>query len=301
MGALVTDIAEDGADVLGSIGDVHHRTWEDGPGICIGPPQVDAPDHALQFSLPCVSETSATGRVRMPVFPLNTAVVPGLILPLHIFELRYRRMIADLLMVQDPDAREFALVSVREGHDADVDGLGAVYDIGVTVRLREIDELEDGCYDIVTTGYRRFRLHDLMPDLSHAAAPPLLIGEIEYLDDADAGTSPAMAQEALRRFRIYRALLSGQLDGELIVDATGAQADVDMDDEQLPSDPAVIGYLIIAAMVIPTTERQQLLEFADAADRLRAVTSLLRRENALIAHLGALPALDLSIGNGSPN
>lgn len=237
----------------------------------------------------------------MPVFPLNTAVVPGLILPLHIFEMRYRRLIADLLMIADPDAREFALIAVRDGHDPDTEGIDALHAIGVTVIVREVEELEDGCYDIVTTGQRRFRLHELVPDLTHAAAPPLLVGEIEYLPDTDDESAGLLVAEALRRFRVYRGLLSGQLDGELVLQSEDDGTDIDMEDEQLPGDPSVIGYLITAAMVIPTAERQRVLELDDAGERLRSVTALLRRENALIASLGALPALDLSIGNGSQN
>jgi len=236
-------------------------------------------------------------RAELPLFPLSTAIVPGLILPLHVFEMRYRRLIADLLMREDPDSREFGLICVREGCDPDTEGMSGMHAVGVSVRVREVTELEDGRYDIVTTGSRRFRLHGVRPDMSHASAPPLLIGDVEYLPEIDGGSTAAMVTETLRRFRIYRGLLSGQLSADIASDAD----DFDLGDEQLPGDPSVIGYLVTAAMVIPTVERQRLLELPDAATRLRAASSLLRRENALISELGALPALDLSIGNGSPN
>ena len=60
----------------------------------------------------------------LPLFPLNTPLVPGLVLPLHIFEPRYRELVEELLARPDEDDREFGIVAVRDGRDVAADGHG---------------------------------------------------------------------------------------------------------------------------------------------------------------------------------
>ncbi len=236
----------------------------------------------------------------LALFPLNVTVVPGLILPLHVFETRYRRMVADLLMRPDPDTREFGIIAVREGRDPVTEGLDALYSVGTSVILRETDANVDGTYDIVTTGSRRFRLHAVAPGPTWDNSAPLLMAEVEYLDEIDSGNCAPLVSEALRSFRVYRGLLSGQFSEELEM-SDSDDIDIDLGDEQLPEDATVISYLITAAMVLGMEERQQLLAIPDTASRLRLACTLLHRENALISLFNALPAIDLSVGSGSVN
>ena len=236
----------------------------------------------------------------LPLFPLNATVVPGLILPLHVFETRYRRLVADLLVRSDPDTREFGIVAVREGRDPVHEGIDALYPVGTSVILRETEANDDGTYDIVTTGSRRFRIHAVAPGPSWDNSAPLLMAEVEFLDEIDDGRSSALVSEALRSFRVYRGLLSGQF-GEDFEMTDSDDIDIDMGDEQMPEDATVISYLITAAMVLGLEERQQLLAIPDTAARLRLACRLLHRENALISLFNALPAIDLSVGSGSVN
>jgi len=216
----------------------------------------------------------------LPLFPLNTPLVPGLVLPLHIFEHRYREMVEELLARPDEDDREFGIVAVRDGRDVAADGLPALYPVGTATVLRQAERLDDGRYDIVTTGSRRFRLLGI--DTRH----PLLRAEVEYLDDVSDPADALLAEQVTRRFRLYRDALSGQ-----VPDA--ADGDDPDDDAELPDDPTVLSYLVTAAMLLPTDERQGLLAAATTGDRLVLARSLLGRETALISTLSAVPSLDV--------
>lgn len=236
----------------------------------------------------------------LPLFPLNVTIVPGLILPLHIFETRYRRLVADLLVRSDPDTREFGIIAVREGRNPVYEGIDALYPIGTSAILRETEANDDGSYDIVSVGSRRFRIHAVAPGPTWDNSAPLLMAEVEYLDEINSGNCAPLVGEALRNFRVYRGLLSGQF-GEEFEMSDADDVDIDLGDEQLPEDATVISYLITAAMVLGMEERQQLLSVPDTASRLRLACKLLHRENALISLFNALPAIDLSVGSGSVN
>src|ERR1022692_2801611 len=123
-------------------------------------------------------------RETLPLFPLGTVLYPGLVLPLHIFEDRYRQLVRDLLDGQEP--RRFGVIAIREGRETGIGGVSALHEVGCTATVREIEEADDGRYDIVTVGTDRFRLHDL--DDSR----PYLVGEVEMLDDP-AGDEAAAA------------------------------------------------------------------------------------------------------------
>ena len=215
----------------------------------------------------------------LPLFPLNTPLVPGLVLPLHIFEPRYREMVEELLARPDQDDREFGIVAVRDGRDV-ADGMPALYPVGTAAVLREAERLDDGRYDIVTTGSRRFRL------IGIDARQPLLRAEVEFLDDVSDPADALLAEQVTRRFRLYRGALSGQVPDAVDWDDPDEDAD-------LPDDPTVLSYLVTAAMLLPTDERQGLLAAPSTGDRLALARSLLGRETALISMLSAVPSLDV--------
>lgn len=217
----------------------------------------------------------------LPIFPLNTPLVPGLVLPLHIFEPRYRRLVEELLAMPDEDDREFGIVAVRDGRDVGTDGIDALYPVGTATLLRQAERFDDGRFDIVTTGNRRFRLLEL------DAGQPLLRGRVEFLDDVEDPADALLADQVSRRFRQYRAALSGQ-----VPDTDGLEVG-DPADTELPDDPTVLSYLVTAAMVLPAEERQSLLAAATTGDRLALARTLLGRETALISTLSAVPSLDL--------
>jgi Lon protease-like protein len=213
----------------------------------------------------------------LPLFPLNTPLVPGLVLPLHIFEPRYRELVEDLLARPDEDDREFGIVAVRDGHDVDRDGMTALYPVGTATVLRQAERLPDGRFDIVTTGSRRFRLLDV------DASRPLLVGAVEFLEEVTDPADALLAVQVARNFQRYRTALSGQVSQEA------------EEDEALPDDPTVLSYLVTAAMVLPVAERQSLLAAGSTAERLSLARAVLARESAIIARLSAVPALELPV------
>lgn len=223
----------------------------------------------------------------LPLFPLNTVLVPGLVMPLHIFEPRYRGLVEDLLANPDEEEREFGIIAVRDGYDVARDGLAALYPVGTATVLRQAERLDDGRFDIVTTGSRRFRLVEI--DQSE----PLIRGLVEFLDDPSEPADALIATDVARRFLTYRAALSGQLPDE---DELPPETE-----DVLPDDPTVLSYLVTAAMVLQTDERQELLSAPTTGDRLRLARGLLVRETGLITALGALPAIDMSSPDPSPN
>ena len=228
--------------------------------------------------------------VPLPLFPLNTPLVPGLVLPLHIFEPRYRDLIQRLLEVPDEEAREFGIVSVRDGFDVERDGLQALYPVGTATLLREATPLPDGRFDIVTAGSRRFRILDV--DFSR----PLAMAMVEFLDDETDDGDELLAVQVARGFAHYRAALSGQ-----VVDGSDDTDISDEDDSELPTDPIVLSYLVTAAMVLPVAERQDLLASETTRARLILARTILRRETALISALAAVPAIDLASTTPSAN
>jgi Lon protease-like protein len=158
---------------------------------------------------------------RIPLFPLGTVLFPGLVLPLHVFEDRYRALVRTLLELPDGVPRRFGVVAIREGHEVGADGARALHVVGCAAELRAAEPYDDGRFDIVTTGTTRFRLHEVSRDL------PYLQGDVEWLDEP-AGSDPlGLSRAASAAFLSYRAALL----------ATRGQAD---DGGGLPSDPPAL-------------------------------------------------------------
>jgi Lon protease-like protein len=212
----------------------------------------------------------------LPLFPLGTVLFPGLLLPLHIFEDRYRQLVRDLM--DGPEPRRFGVIAIREGRETGVDGVSALYAIGCTATLRRVTERDDGRFDLITIGADRFRLTTL--DRSR----PYLQGEVDILPDdtGDSGESGAAgrAVEAVQRaFRGYDTLTARGLTQVSVPD--------------LPDEPTALSYLVAASIIADLPDRQALLAEPDALARLTAERTLLARETAMLRSLTATPAPDL--------
>ena len=216
-----------------------------------------------------------TATARLPLFPLGTVLFPGVLLPLHVFEERYRRLVRDLLDATE-DAREFGVVAIREGREVGDDGIRALHRVGCVARLRRVEPYDDGRFDLVSTGSQRFRLHSL--DQSR----PYLQGAVELLDEPTGEQAAAIAVRVAVEFDEYRSALGD-------------------DEDELPDDPRTLSYLVAAGAVLELTEKQRLLEAPDTATRLHAELLLLRRETRLLDVLPSLPAVELTRAPASPN
>ncbi len=212
----------------------------------------------------------------VPLFPLATALVPGLVLPLHIFEPRYRLMVEELLE-QEPESRMFALISPRPGREPESEGAEALCDVGVLVLLRDTYRHDDGRFDISTVGQRRFRV------VSVDNSAPLLRADICLAPDLDEEGEPLLNARVRTRFATYRRTLAENM---------GVESDFDDD---LPDEPLILSYLITASLVIEPLERYSLLKHDSVIDRLTHCEQILMRETALLQSLHSVPALDLLI------
>jgi hypothetical protein len=218
----------------------------------------------------------------LPLFPLGAVLYPGMLLPLHIFEERYRQLVRDLL--DRPEPRRFGVIAIRKGRETGIDGVHSLYGIGCTATLRRVDRHPDGRYDLVTVGTERFRLIGL------DETRPYYQGEIELLaedvvDQAAAGPAVRAAQAA---FRAYLDALT-EWGG-----ATVAVGD-------LPDEPALLSFIVAAAMVIDLPERQALLAEDDTMRRLTAERALLSRETGMLRTTTSRPAPDLRYAPYNPN
>lgn len=255
--------------------------------------------------------------MEIPLFPLHTVLAPGLALPLHIFEDRYRVMIRRCLEQAIP----FGVVLIRGGREvAGPDGEGAtevsIAAIGTFAEIREASRYADGRYDIMTVGAGRFSVRDIVSDRE-----PYLVGVVDPLDDdpGDPSEEEALARRVTRRFVDYLRLLQPR-EGETVepidvqveveVDDPDDAADDDVTDDDagpgvgvfaadddddsdggpealvaalhIPEDPATLSFLLVGIIQVEVERKQALLEAASAGERLRALDDLLSREIVLL-------------------
>jgi hypothetical protein len=229
---------------------------------------------------------------RLPLFPLGTVLFPGLVLPLHIFEPRYRTLVRDLLDLPADHSREFGVVAIKGGWEVPPNSPGGLtaggsltlYEVGCTAEIRQVTEHPDGRFDLVTVGRRRFRTKEIVEDPA-----PYLVGEVDLLGEptGDEALGERLATAVLELFQRYITMMRQEAP------------DVG---EQLPDRPGVLSYLVAASAALSLEDRQRLLAADDTVRRLRAERSLLRREVTLLSRLRAVPAPlgDLTVP-ASPN
>jgi Lon protease-like protein len=202
--------------------------------------------------------------VELPLFPLNTVLFPGQVLPLHIFEERYRLMIRRCLAEDLP----FGVVLIKRGREvaAGESDDAEPYSVGTVARIIESTHLTNGSMNIVTVGVERFRIRKLLHD------QPYLRGEVVTLPMVDPADDAAIEAAAAR--------VKAEVDRyvELISDAAGLQIQID----ETPSAAQQIGYLAAITMQIDNREKQELLGSASVSQMLRRELALLSRENALL-------------------
>jgi len=219
----------------------------------------------------------------LPLFPLGTVLYPGLLLPLHIFEDRYRQLVRDLRA--GPEPRRFGVVAIREGRETGVNGVSALYEVGCTATLRRITEHEDGRFDLITVGTQRFRLASELDN-----SQPYLQGEVDLIDEdtGDEAGAHLAAQAVQRGFRTY-------------LDALAARGVTQISVPELPDEPVVLSYLVAASVIADLTDKQALLAEPDALSRLTAERAMLSREAAMLRSLTSTPAPELRNAPYNPN
>ncbi len=100
-------------------------------------------------------------QVQLPIFPMNAVVFPGVTVPLHVFEDRYRSLVHHLLSISEKPERLFGIVAIREGYEVGSHGVQSVHRVGCVVQMTSVDPYPDGRFDIEVVGRRRLRLDAL--------------------------------------------------------------------------------------------------------------------------------------------
>ncbi|MFM9108859.1 MAG: LON peptidase substrate-binding domain-containing protein [Chloroflexota bacterium] len=217
----------------------------------------------------------------LPLFPLGTVLFPGMFLPLHLFEERYRRLMTE----RRHEEPVFGIVLTRRGRE--VGEQPEIHDLGVAASLVAAGEYADGRWDVIVMGGRRFRF--VGGDWSQG----YLTGEIEWLEDAavadDGATLAALADAAAQQFERFLIALERTFGEEL-------------PRKELPADPSERAWALCARLPVETWDKQRLLEAATTADRLTEFIAMTRRERDLLVNTGIGGSAGSHAGLGfSPN
>ncbi|KRF17381.1 peptidase S16 [Nocardioides sp. Soil797] len=221
---------------------------------------------------------------RLPLFPLNTVLFPGISVPLRVFEDRYRALVHALMRIDDPAERLFGSVAIREGFEVGERGGQSLHRIGCVLQLTDIESHSDGTFDIVAVGRGRLRLESL------ETTGDFLAGQVDLFDEeTEPEADPeGVASVARATFETYRTVLS-EIRGEDVL--TG----------DLPRDPTYLSWTMAATCLLTMRDRQMLLEADTAPIRLAMLTEMMREEIRAMIILPSLPATEVSRTGWSPN
>jgi uncharacterized protein len=237
--------------------------------------------------------------VRLPLFPLHTVLAPGIALPLHIFEERYRVMVRRCLDASVPFGvvliREGSEVALRKGEETEL----AIAGVGTFAEIREASKYADGRWDLLVVGTGRFSVLAVDTD-----SEPYLMADVEPLPDevGDGEVADRLVARVGARFIEYLRELQPR-EGELglpvdvqvevevdddPVEEVTVEVDVDGDGDaaiealRVPDDPSALSFLLTGIVQAELDRKQALLEASTAEERLRDLDGLLRRELDLL-------------------
>lgn len=189
------------------------------------------------------------------MFPLGSVLFPHAVLPLHVFEPRYRLMIERCL---GEDAT-FGVVLIERG--SEVGGGDVRFDVGTLAQIVQAGRLDDGRYALVTVGVRRIAVRAWLPDEPYPQA------EVELLDDEVTGDAVEHLSDVTRLLERVRALHS-----ELGAPVSSTPIELAAD------EPARASFQASALAPIGPLDAQALLEVDDAGARLLRLRELLDDE-----------------------
>ena len=217
----------------------------------------------------------------LPMFPLNTVLFPGTVVPLRVFEDRYRALVHHLVREDDPAARLFGSVGIREGYEVGDHGAQSLFRVGCRLQLTSVTALADGGFDIEAVCRDRIRLDELV------TSGPFPEGRVTEVDSSEEDVARPIVDRALAMWHAYRIAV--------------AELREDPDPGTLPNDPTYLSWTLSALAPLPMSDRQALLECDDAALRLTLVTDLLRTELQAMNVIPSLPATQVARTRWSPN
>jgi Lon protease-like protein len=192
------------------------------------------------------------GMDTLPLFPLNTVLFPGQLLPLHIFESRYRQMIGECIQHGQP----FGVVLIQTGEE--VGETAEPVAVGTTAHIVQVDSVADERMNILCVGKARFRIVELLHD------KPYLSGRIEWWPWEPYQAGSADVDRIRHQLDRYVRTLAESTEGQL--------------DLTLPDEPATLANIAASVLQVDSSEKQQLLTTASIGAMLTEVAVLLQRE-----------------------
>jgi hypothetical protein len=163
-------------------------------------------------------------KLPVPVFPLpNLVLFPDAVLPLHVFELRYRTMVRDALSGE----RVIAMGLLKPGWEGDYDGNPEYYPLGCLARFEEVEWLPNDCYSLVVKGLARVMLGRVVREYPYRAAKVELLPQEPCSED-----DPLVLSEKYALLELYRRLEPAATAGEPV---GGSKAGADLSYEGLVS------------------------------------------------------------------
>jgi Lon protease-like protein len=200
--------------------------------------------------------------LEIPLFPLHVVLYPGMAMPLHIFEPRYRRMTSDCLDSNLPIGIVLAMPGSVHGHEIPAR-------VGTFARIIDYERLPDGRYNLLTIGTQRFRI------VKESYENQLyLMGQVEPLEDipdADTREQAYLAAEAHEALAVYLRTVLALLGSEERA-------------IEVPEDAADLSYLIATCLGCDDDQKQRMLEITSISDRLTAGIHGLRAEIEALEH-----------------
>ncbi len=213
--------------------------------------------------------------MELSLFPLkNVVLFPGMVLPLHIFEPRYREMINRCIDEDLP----FGVVLIEEGEEAGETSVP--HRTGTTAQITRVEQMADGRMNVTTMGMERFEIQELHHDRSYLTAT------VKILPTVNGSTKLAteMAQKIRSRLVKYVDLLSEINDTDLALD-------------RLPEDPISLAFLIAIALQVPAEDKQQTLLLQSVPEMLAHEYNLLSKEIAVLDYM-AQTQMEVQAMNG---
>jgi len=224
-----------------------------------------------------MSEASdkVSGVSELPLFPLPIVLFPGVPLPLHIFEPRYRQMLGDIRAGNNLFGLSYFDASTSEKENPPAGHIGCVAEV------TETQTLPDGRSNILTVGVIRYRIEEYVE-----RGNPYLVARVSFFEDEDednellAESSHEVAEIFIRIARAVR----------IINDERTSLPDISN------TDPQRLSFLVAAAMEVDTDVKQELLELRLTFERLRRLGDMLAR--AVSSYEERARIHELAKGNG---
>jgi len=211
----------------------------------------------------------------LPLFPLPLVLFPGVPLPLHIFEERYQRLLADVRVSNNLFGLSYF------DPNASADERPAIGHVGCATEVVEVQPVPDGRSNILTVGLARYRIVDYVE-----RGDPYLVARVEFFEDEE-GDSQLLAKRSMEVTEMFMRIARAM---RTINDERGSLPELPQD------EPERLSFLVAAVVEMDAEAKQQLLEMRSTAERLRRLYTLLSQ--AVSAYEDRARTHELARGNG---